>query len=52
MKCCICGTVRNCGKYLDNIFSIMEQFGNLLPLKPGLLLQMFRNISKFKQINF
>ena len=25
MKCCICGTVRNCGKYLDKIFSIMEQ---------------------------
>ena len=29
MKCCICGTVRNCGKYLDNIFSIMEQIGTL-----------------------
>ena len=29
MKCCICGTVRNCGKYLDKIFSIMEQIGTL-----------------------
>lgn len=29
MKCCICGTVRNCGKYLDNIFSIMEKIGSL-----------------------
>ena len=29
MKCCICGTVRNCGKYLDNIFSIMEKIGTL-----------------------
>lgn len=29
MKCCICGTVRNCGKYLDNIFRIMEQIGTL-----------------------
>ena len=29
MKCCICGTVKNCGKYLDNIFSIMEQIGTL-----------------------
>ena len=29
MKCCICGTVRNCGKYLDNIFSIMEQIETL-----------------------
>ena len=29
MKCCICGTVRDCGKYLDNIFSIMEKIGSL-----------------------
>lgn len=29
MKCCICGTVRNCEKYLDNIFSIMEKIGTL-----------------------
>jgi len=29
MKCCICGTVRNCGKYLDNIFLIMEKIGSL-----------------------
>ncbi len=24
MKCCICGTVRNCGQYLDKIFKNME----------------------------
>lgn len=29
MKCCICGTVRNCEKYLNNIFSIMEKIGSL-----------------------
>jgi hypothetical protein len=29
MKCCICGTVRECGKYLDNIFVIMEKIGTL-----------------------
>jgi hypothetical protein len=29
MKCCICGTVRNCGKYMDNIFIIMEKIGSL-----------------------
>jgi hypothetical protein len=29
MKCCICGTIRDCGKYLDNIFSIMEKIGTL-----------------------
>ena len=28
-KCCICGTVRNCGKYLDKIFSNMEKLGKL-----------------------
>jgi hypothetical protein len=29
MKCCICGTVRECGKYLKNVFSNMEQVGKL-----------------------
>jgi hypothetical protein len=29
MKCCICGTVRNCGPYLDKIFQNMEQIGSL-----------------------
>jgi len=29
MKCCICGTVRNCGKYMDNIFIIMEKIASL-----------------------
>jgi hypothetical protein len=29
MKCCICGTVRNCGPYLDKIFSNMEIIGSL-----------------------
>lgn len=29
MKCCICGTVRNCGKYLPKIFTIMEQIASL-----------------------
>jgi hypothetical protein len=29
MKCCICGTVRNCGKYLDKIFKNMERIGTL-----------------------
>ena len=29
MKCCICGTVRNCGQYLDKIFQNMEQIGSL-----------------------
>jgi hypothetical protein len=28
MKCCICGTVRNCGPYLDKIFSNMELIGS------------------------
>ena len=27
MKCCICGTVRNCERYLDKIFSNMEKIG-------------------------
>ena len=29
MKCCICGTVKNCGKYLDKIFLNMEVIGML-----------------------
>ena len=29
MKCCICGTVRNCGPYLDKIFNNMELVGSL-----------------------
>ncbi len=27
--CCICGTVRNCGQYLDKIFKTMETIGSL-----------------------
>jgi len=29
MKCCICGTVKNCGKYLKNVFENMELVGTL-----------------------
>ena len=29
MKCCICGTVRNCGPYLTNVFNNMELVGTL-----------------------
>lgn len=29
MKCCICGTVRNCEAYLDKIFQNMELIGTL-----------------------
>ena len=29
MKCCICGTVRNCGAYLSKIFQNMEKIGSL-----------------------
>lgn len=29
MKCCICGTVKNCGTYLDKIFLNMESIGSL-----------------------
>lgn len=29
MKCCICGTVKNCGQYLDQIFLNMEIIGML-----------------------
>ena len=28
-KCCICGTVRNCGEFLDKIFQNMESLGSL-----------------------
>jgi glycosyltransferase involved in cell wall biosynthesis len=27
--CCICGTVRDCGKYLDNVFKNIEKIGTL-----------------------
>ena len=29
MKCCICGTVKNCANYLDKIFATMEVIGTL-----------------------
>jgi hypothetical protein len=29
MKCCICGTVKNCGAYLDKIFLNMKVIGSL-----------------------
>lgn len=29
MKCCICGTVRNCGSYLNNILNNMEKIGHV-----------------------
>lgn len=29
MKCCICGTVRNCGKYLEKVFSNIEKIGSI-----------------------
>jgi hypothetical protein len=29
MKCCICGPVRNCGKFLDKVFSNIEKIGSL-----------------------
>jgi hypothetical protein len=29
MKCCICGTVRNCAPYLDKVFENMELIGSL-----------------------
>ena len=28
-KCCICGPVKNCGAYLDRIFSNIEKIGEL-----------------------
>jgi len=29
MKCCICGTVRNCEKYLEKVFSNIEKIGTI-----------------------
>jgi hypothetical protein len=29
MKCCICGPVRNCGKYLDKVFKNIEKIGSI-----------------------
>lgn len=29
MKCCICGTIKNCGQYLDKIFENMKIMGEL-----------------------
>ena len=29
MKCCICGAVKNCELYLDNVFKNMEKIGDL-----------------------
>lgn len=29
MKCCICGTARNCGQYLDKVFENIEKIGEL-----------------------
>jgi len=29
MNCCICGAVRNCEKYLDNVFENMEKIGSI-----------------------
>ena len=29
MNCCICGTVRNCGPFLNKIFKNIEEFGSL-----------------------
>jgi hypothetical protein len=29
MKCCICGTVKNCGPYLDKVFENIEKIGSL-----------------------
>uniref|UniRef100_A0A6C0KR50 Glycosyltransferase 2-like domain-containing protein n=1 Tax=viral metagenome TaxID=1070528 RepID=A0A6C0KR50_9ZZZZ len=28
-KCCICGTIRNCGKFLDNVLNNIQQIGDL-----------------------
>jgi hypothetical protein len=28
-KCCICGTVKNCGPYLDNVFNNIETIGKI-----------------------
>jgi hypothetical protein len=29
INCCICGTVKNCGKYLEKVFSNIEKIGTL-----------------------
>jgi hypothetical protein len=29
MNCCICGTVKNCGKYLSKVLTNMEKIGNI-----------------------
>jgi hypothetical protein len=29
MKCCICGTLKNCGPYLDKVFENIEKIGRL-----------------------
>jgi len=29
MKCCICGTLKNCGPYLDKVFENIEKIGSL-----------------------
>ena len=29
MNCCICGTVKNCGKYLDKVISNVVNIGKL-----------------------
>jgi hypothetical protein len=29
MNCCICGAVKNCGKYLDKVFENIEKIGNV-----------------------
>ena len=28
-KCCICGTVKNCGPFLEKIFKNIEAIGNI-----------------------
>ena len=29
MKCCICGSVKNCGPYLKKVFENIEKIGSL-----------------------
>ena len=29
MNCCICGTVKNCGRYLNRVFKNIEKVGSL-----------------------
>ena len=33
MKCCICGPVKNCGKFLDKVFKNIEQELSLAKMK-------------------